>query len=88
MTVEDLGYKSGIVKKPKLELKKDDKVNKIGKYVNDLMYNSVHNFNKYNRDKAPSIDSKFNTLNNFYKGFKKLEIVKSQTNIALSKMHH
>ena len=60
-------------------LKKDDKVNKIGKYDNDLMYNSVQNFNKYIRNKIPSIDSKFNALNNFYKYFKKLEIVKSQT---------
>ena len=60
-------------------LKKDDKVNKIDKYDNDLMYNSVHNFNKYIRNKIPSIDSKFNALNNFYKDFKKLQMVKSQT---------
>ena len=43
------------------------------------MYNSVQNFNKYIRNKIPSIDSKFNALNNFYKDFKKLQMVKSQT---------
>ena len=32
-----------------------------------------------NFNKIPSIDSKFDTLNNFYKDFKKLEGVKSQT---------
>ena len=28
-------------------LKKDDQVNNANKYENDLVYNSVHNFNKY-----------------------------------------
>ena len=32
-----------------------------------------------NFNKIPSIDSKFDTLNNFYKDFKKLKAVKSQT---------
>ena len=37
------------------------------------MYDSVCNFNKYsvyNLNKIPSIDSKFDTLNNFYKDLK------------------
>ena len=47
------------------------------------MYSSVHNFNKCsvsNFSEISSRDSKFNTLNKFYKDFKKLEDVKSQTN--------
>ena len=72
LTGEDLGYESGVVERPKFEysplgealkerLKKDDKVNKVVKYDNDLMYDSVHNFNKHsvpNLNKIPSIDSK------------------------------
>ena len=53
---EDLGHKPGVVERAKFEysplgmilskgLKKDDKVNKVVKYNNDLMHNSVHNFN-------------------------------------------
>ena len=41
----------------------------------------MHNLNKYsvsNFNKISSIDSKFNTLDNFYKEFKKLKAVKSQ----------
>ena len=41
----------------------------------------MHNLNKYsvsNFNKTSSIDSKFNTLDNFYKEFKKLKAVKSQ----------
>ena len=33
-----------------------------------------------NFNETTSVDSKFNTLNKFYKDFKKLEGVKSQTN--------
>ena len=33
-----------------------------------------------NFNEATSVDSKFNTLNKFYKDFKKLEGVKSRTN--------
>ena len=58
LTGVDLGYKLEVVEKVKFEysplgealnkgLKEDDKVNKVVKYDNDLMYNSVHNFNKY-----------------------------------------
>ena len=57
-------------------LRKGDKVNQVVKYNNDLMYDFVHNFNKYsvpNFNKIPSIDSKFDTLNNSYKYFKELE---------------
>ena len=41
----------------------------------------MHNLNKYsvsNFNKISSIDSKFNTLDNFYEEFKKLKAVKSQ----------
>ena len=90
LTGEDLGYKPGVVEKVKLEhsplgealsktLKKDDKGNKVVKYYNNLICNSVHNFNKYsvpNFNEVSSLDSKFDTLNKFYKYFKKLEGVK------------
>ena len=82
MTGEDLGYKPGLIEKVKFEystlgealskgLKKDDdKSNKVVKYYNDLMYNSVHNFNKYsvsNFNEISSLDSKFDTIKNFAK---------------------
>ena len=58
LTGEDLGYKPGVVEKVKFEysplgevfnkvLNKDDNVDKVNKYNNDLVYNSVHNFIKY-----------------------------------------
>ena len=50
------------------------------KYDNDLKYDSVHNFNKYRMshfNELTSVDS-FDTLNKFYKGFERLEDVKSQ----------
>ena len=54
LTGEDLGYEPGIVERAKFEysplgktlskgLKKYDKVNKVIKYNNDLVYNSMHN---------------------------------------------
>ena len=61
--------------------RKDDKVNKNVKYNNELLYNSVHNFNKYSVfdfNKISSIGSKFDTLNKFHKNFKKLGGVKSK----------
>ena len=61
-------------------LKRGDKVSKA-KYNNDLVYDSVHNFNKYkvfHFDEISSVDSKFDTLIKFYKDFKKLNDVKSQ----------
>ena len=39
-TGEDLGYKSEVLERAKL--KKDDKVNKVVKYENDLVYSSMH----------------------------------------------
>ena len=81
-------YKSGVVGKVKFEysplgeaLSKVNKVNKESKYDKDFLYNSMHNLNKYsvsNFNKISSIDSKFNTLDNFSKEFKKLKAVKSQ----------
>ena len=86
LTGKDLGYKPGVFERVKFDysssgealnkgLKKDDKVNKVVKYENDLTNNSVHNFSKYsvsNFNKIPSIESKFDALGNFYKDFKKL----------------
>ena len=60
-------------------VKKEDKVNKTSKYSNYLYHDSVHNFNKYgvpNFDKISSVESTFGTLNNFYKDFIKLQILK------------
>ena len=53
-------------------IKKDDEVKKTVKYSNDLYYDSVHNFNKYNVsnfNKIASIDSSFDTLDKFYEDF-------------------
>ena len=86
LTSEDLEYKSEVVERAKFEyypldealnkgFKEDDKVKRIVKYSNDLMYDSVHDFNKYsvpNFNKVPSIDSKFDTLNDSYKDFWKI----------------
>ena len=86
LTGKDLGYKPGVFERVKFDyspsgealnkgLKKDDKVNKVVKYENDLTNHSVHNFSKYsvsNFNKIPSIESKFDALDNFYKDFKKL----------------
>ena len=74
----------------------NDNVSK-NKYDNDLVYSSVHNFNKYsvsNFNEISSVDSKFDTLNKFYKDFLKLKKVKSsnkktnQKKIAVLKMYH
>ena len=46
-----------------------------------MVFNSVHNFNKYrvpSFDEISSIDSKFDTINKFYKDVIKLHNVKSQ----------
>ena len=107
LTGEDLGYKPGVIEKAKFEyspmgevlskgLKKDHKGSEVVKYNNCLVYNSVHNFNKYNViqfNEISSIDFKLDTLNKFYKDFKKLEAAKSQTKeikqnkITVLKMH-
>ena len=47
-----------------------------------MYYASVHNFNKYDVsifNKIASIDSKFDTMNNFYKDFQNLKGVKSKS---------
>ena len=86
LTGKDLGYKPEVFERVKFDyspsgealnkgLKKDDKVNKVVKYENDLTNHSVHNFSKYsvsNFNKIPSIESKFDAPDNFYKDFKKL----------------
>ena len=51
------------------------------KYYSDVVYSSVHNFNKYsvrNSNDISSTDSKYDTINKFYKGLLKLNDVKSQ----------
>ena len=79
LTDEDLGYKPDIIQRAKFEysplgeafnkaFKKDDKNKKVIKYSSDLVYSSVHNFNKYslpNFNEISSIDSKFDTMNKF-----------------------
>ena len=87
LTGEELGYKQGVVEKVKFEyfplgealnkgLIKYKKDKKDIKYVNNLKYDSVHNFNKYcvpHFKEISSIDSKFDTLNKFYKDFFKIK---------------
>ena len=57
LTGEDLGYKPNVIQRAKFEysplgeafnkvFKKDDRNKKVIKYDNDLVCNSVHNFNK------------------------------------------
>ena len=93
LTSEDLGYKPDVIQRVKFEypplgeafnkvFKKDDKNKKAIKHDNGLVYNSVHNFNKYSVSgfyEISSIDSKFDTLNKFYKDLLKLNDVKSQS---------
>ena len=92
LTGEDLGYKPKVLDKVKFQysplgeafnksFKKDDKNKKVIKYSNDLVYSSVHNFNKYslpNFNEISSIDSKFDTINKFYKDLVKLNNVRSR----------
>ena len=62
-------------------LTKDDTVNKV-KHDNDLVYSSVHNSHKHSVpsfNEISPLDSKFGTLNKFYKDFEKLKGAKSQT---------
>ena len=47
-----------------------------------MYYDSVRNFNKYslpNFNETSSVESKVDTLNNFYKDFIKLQGIKSKT---------
>ena len=92
LTGEDLGYKPIVHGKVKFQysllggafnnaFKKDDKNKKVIKYSNNLVYSSVHSFNKYslpNCNKISSIDSKFDTINKFYKDLVKLNNVRSR----------
>ena len=92
LTGEDLGYKPDVIQRAKFEysplgevfnkiFKKDDKNKKVIKHDSDLVSNSVHNFNKYSVsifNEISSIDSKFGTINKFYKDLLKLNDVKSQ----------
>ena len=81
LTGVDLEYKPWVTKRVKFEyslldqplktrLMKDDKVDKVVKDNNDLVYDSVHNFDKYSVssfNEITSVDSKFDTLNIFLK---------------------
>ena len=96
LTGEDLGYKPDVIQVAKFEysplgqvfnkvFKKDDKNNKVIKYDNDLVYDPVHNFNKYrlsNFHETSSTDSKFDTINRFYKHLLILNNVKKKTENA------
>ena len=88
---EDLGYKPDIIQRAKFEyhslgeafnkvFKKDKKNKKVSQYNHDLYYTSVHNFSKYslpNFNEISSIESKFDTINKFYKDLLKLNDAKS-----------
>ena len=100
MIGEDFRYKPGVIQKAKFEysllgetfnktFKKGHKINKVIKYNNDFVYDSVHNFNKYNVpnfNEISSIDSKFNKINKFDKDLLKLNNIKSRTEKANQKM--
>ena len=54
---------------------------KPNKHNNDLVYDSVHSFNKYsvsNFNEISSTDSKFDIINKFDKDFERLNDVKSR----------
>ena len=99
LTGEDLGCESDVSQRAKFEysplgeafnevLKKDGKNKKVIKQDNDLVYNSMHNFNKYSVssfNEISSIDSKFDSINKFYKDILKLNDVKSQNKITKQK---
>ena len=86
LTGEDVGYKPDIIQKECSPLgeafnKAFNKNKKVIKHDNDLVYNSVHNFNKYSVssfNEISSVDAKFDTINEFYKDVLKLNDVKSQ----------
>ena len=94
-----MGYKPDVIQRAKFEysplaeafnkvFRKDGKNKEDIKYNNDLVYNSVHNFNKYSVpsfNEISSIDSKFDTINKFYKDLLKLYNVKSQNENAKQK---
>ena len=101
LTCEDLGYKPNVIQREKFEysplgeafnkiFKKDDKNKKVIKHDNDLVYNSVHNFNKYvsSFNEISSIDSKYDTINKCYKDLFNLNDVKSQNKITKQKKNN
>ena len=102
LTGEDLGYRPDVIQRAKVEysplgeafnkaFKKDDKNKKVIKHDNDLVYNSVHNFNKYSVssfNEISSIDSKFDAINKFYKDLSKSKDVKSQNKITKPKINN
>ena len=93
LTDEDLEYKLDVIQRGKFEysplgeafnkvFKKDGKNKNVTKYDNDLVYNSVYNFNKYRLSsfhEISSTDSKFDTINKFCKNLLKLNNIKSKT---------
>ena len=93
LTGEDLRYKPWPIEIKRAEypplaqiiskaIEKDNEVKKTVKYSNDLHYDSVHNFNKYNVsnfNEIVSFDSKFDTLKKFYKNLQKLKGVNSKS---------
>ena len=99
LTAEDLGYKPDVIQRANFEysplgeafnkvFKKDDKNKKVIKHDNDLIHNSVHNFNKYSVssfNKILSINSKLDTINKFYKDLLKLNDVQSPNEIKKQK---
>ena len=94
LTGEDLGYKPGVVEKVKFKYcplgevlsKVLKKMIKSTRLLNTtviwciVLCITVNKYSVSNFSEISSRDSKFNTLNKFYKDFKKLEDVKSQTN--------
>ena len=92
LTYEDLGYKPDLIQRAKFEyspigeafnkvFKKDGKNKKVIKYDNDLVYNSVHNFNIYSVSSFNEISS----IDKSYKDLLKLNDVKSQNKITKQK---
>ena len=93
LTGEDLQIKPRVVSKTKFEYSplgkafnkvcREDKKDKRGVgYDNNLLYSSIHNFNKYslsNFDEISSTDSKCGTINKFYKDLVKLDSVRIQS---------
>ena len=84
LTGEALGYKPDVIQRAQFKysplgeafnkvFKKDDKNKKVIKHDNDLVYNSVRNFNKYSVssfNEISPIDSTFDTINKLQRSFK------------------
>ena len=99
LTGEDLGCKPDVIQRAKFEysplgeafnkvFKKGDTNKKVIRYGNALVYGPVHNFNKYrlsNFYEISSTDSKFDTINKFYKNFKRLDVKSKNSNTKQKK---